>query len=158
MSALEILRRDVGPHSADIAQFLISHGIAFNTLSSLPKIPPSISPPFVLPSLGTRPPGHIFTLSDYVAYKAIRSFVFNRFPQVRAALCSGGIITHLSRDILDDLEVLAGPSESALAGGQRIFVSDGETYCDDQLTPEMLDLIVGCYRVQTYWTEDSLVC
>ena len=54
MTALEILRRDVGPHSADIARFLIGNGIPFNTLSPLSKIPPSISsPPGPLPSLGT---------------------------------------------------------------------------------------------------------
>jgi hypothetical protein len=72
MTALEIIRRDVGPHSADIAHFLISNGIPFNTLSPLPKIPPLISsPPAPLPSLGIRPPGHVFTLADYIAYEAI---------------------------------------------------------------------------------------
>jgi len=150
MIALEILRRDVGPHGADIAHFLISNGIPFNTLSPLPQIRPSTSPPSgPLPSLGIRPPGHVFTLADYVAYEAIRDSVLHRLPQARAALCKGGIIARLSRDVLDNSVVLAGPSESARSGNQRKFICDGETYCDDHLTPEVMDLIVGTYKVQT---------
>ena len=151
MTALEILRRDVGLHSADIACFLIGNGIPFNTLSPLSKIPPSISsPPGPLPSLGTRPVGHVFTLADYVAYEAIRDSVLLRLPQARAALCQGGIIARLSRDVLDNSVVIAGPSESARSGDQRKFISNGETYCDDHLTPEVMDLIVGTYEVQTW--------
>ena len=150
MIALEILRRDVGPHGADIAHFLISNGIPFNTLSPLPQIPPSTSPPSgPLPSLGIHPPGHVFTLADYGAYEAIRDSVLHRLPQARAALCKGGIITRLSRDVLDNSVVLASPSESARSGNQRKFICDGETYCDDHLTPEVMDLIAGTYQVQT---------
>jgi hypothetical protein len=155
MTALEILRRDVGPHSADIAHFLIGNGISFNTLSPLSKIPPSISsPPGPLPSLGMRPPGYVFTLADFIAYEAVRDSVLLRLPQARAALCQGGIIARLSRDVLDNSVVMAGPSESAQSGDQRKFISNGEIYCDDCLTSEVMDLIVGAYEVQT-WDKQS---
>ena len=76
--------------------------------------------------------------------------LFRSLPQARAALCQGGIIARLSRDVLDNSVVIAGPSESARSGDQRKFISNGETYCDDHLTPEVMDLIVGTYEVQTW--------
>jgi hypothetical protein len=121
----------------------------------LSKIPPSISsPPGPLPSLGTCPPGYVFTLADFIAYEAVRDSVLLCLPQAHAALCQGGIIARLSCDVLDNSVVMAGPSESAQSGDQRKFISNGEIYCDDCLTSEVMDLIVGAYEVQT-WDKQS---
>jgi len=47
MTALECIRRQIGPHNLDIANFLVDHGITFMTLDLLPKvsIPPKVGPP-----------------------------------------------------------------------------------------------------------------
>ena len=153
MTALECIRRQIGPHNLDIANFLVDHGITFMTLDLLPKesIPPKVGPPGTdsMSLLGRRPKGYKFNLADYAAYVTLRDAYLSGNSHARAALCVGGIVARLAREALPNSAVLAGPSEAALRGERRVLVSNKEYFCDDDISPQVMDLICGVYHVET---------
>ena len=154
MTALECIRRQIGPHNLDIANFLVDHGIPFMTLELLPKtsIPPKVHPPHTDSAtslLGCRPNKYKFNLADYAAYVTLRDAYLSANPHGRAALCVGGIVARLAREALPNSAVLAGPSEAALRGERRVLVSNKEYLCDDDISPQVMDLICGVYHVKT---------
>ena len=72
MTALECVRCGLGPHSLDIANYFIDHGIPFLTLNYL--WPSSQGKHNSLPVngiLGQRLKGYTFNLADYAAYTTI---------------------------------------------------------------------------------------
>jgi hypothetical protein len=73
---------------------------------------------------------------------------FLRKPRGRAALLQGGILWRLSVEAVDVGSVLAGPSSDALQG-HSFTTHHGFNYCDDALTEEEVELIVGVYRIYT---------
>ncbi|PPQ81890.1 hypothetical protein CVT26_014321 [Gymnopilus dilepis] len=152
-SALECIRRGLGPSDIDVVDFLIDHGISFRTFTRLPGIPRT--PHFQhsrnpdRPILGFRQKGYIFDLADYAAYEALRDRILTLSPQGRRALSYGGIIARLARDVLPNSSIYSGPSSSALDGSETLFEDNVGVFVDDALSDSMLDLITGTYRVYT---------
>ena len=147
MTALECIRRGLGPHTVDIANFLISHGVRFRTLERLQNSPKSLTPS-VRPHcryLGYRPVGHSFDLADFAGYEALRDGFLGSQAHGPFALRSGGIIARLAREVLPNSNALSGPSYEALNGGREQFICDGEIYVDDSLSVDDLGLICGTY-------------
>jgi hypothetical protein len=150
MTALECVRRHLGPHTTDIADFLINRGIPFSTLRRMPSIPGPRTPPRPISThLGHRPANHKFDLADFSGYQFLCESVVKREPFCRAALCMGGIVARLAREIIPNSTALLGPSQDALEGSQRILVSGDEFFCDDQLSLDYSDLICGVYKIPT---------
>ena len=50
---------------------------------------------------------------------------------------------------MSNVAVLSGPSEAALNGEQRVLTSGDDCFCDDGISPEVMDLICGVYEVET---------
>ena len=151
MTALECIRRGLGPHSLDIANYFIDHGIPFSTIGYLRPSSRGLKrgrqPVGTL--LGRRPKGYTFNLADYAAYTTIRDSYLLSHPNARAALCTGGIVARLAREGMSNVAVLSGPSEAALNGEQRVLTSGDDHFCDDTIPLEGLDLICGVYEVET---------
>jgi hypothetical protein len=150
MTALECLRRRLGPHATDIADFLITRGMPFSTLQRMTSIPGPRTPPRPISTmLGTLPINYRFNLADFSAYRSICESVLKSKPFCRAALCMGGIVARLAREIIPIGAALLGPSPDALEGSQEILVSGGELFCDDKLSETYTDLICGVYDIPT---------
>jgi hypothetical protein len=150
MTALECVRRRLGPHTTDIADFLIKRGIPFSTLRRMTSIPGPRTPPRPISNLlGTRPTKYQFNLADFSAYQSLCESVLKSKPFCRAALCMGGIVARLAREIIPITAALFGPSQDALEGSQQIMVSGGELFCDDKLSDTYTDLICGVYEIPT---------
>lgn len=149
MTALECIRRGLGPHSLDIANYFIDHGIPFSTLSYLQPSSPKRDPQPIRGLLGRRPKDYTFNLADYAAYTTIRDSYLRSHPNARAALCAGGIIARLAREEMSNVAVLSGPSEAALNGEQTVRTSGNDRFCDDGISPEVMDLVCGVYEVET---------
>ena len=149
-TALECIRWHLGPHTTDVADFLINRGICFSTLQSMTSIPGPHTPPRPISNLlGTRPINYWFNLGDFSSYQSICESVLKSKPFCRAALCMGGIVARLARDIIPISAALLGPSPDALDGSQEILVSGGELFCDDKLSETYADLICGVYEIPT---------
>ena len=86
---------------------------------------------------------------DFSAYKSLRESILKSKPFCRAALCMGGIVARLAREVIPIQAALLGPSPDALEGSQEIMVSDGELFCDDKLSETYTDLICGAYEIPT---------
>ena len=151
MTALECIRRGLGPHTLDIANYFIDHGIPFSTISYLQPSSQGLKrePRLVGGLLGRRPKGYTFNLADYAAYTTIRDSYLLSHSNARAALCAGGIVARLAREEMSNVAVLSGPSEAALNGEQTVFTSGDDRFCDDMIPPEVIDLICGVYEVET---------
>jgi hypothetical protein len=151
MTALECVRRGLGPHTLDIANFFIDHGIAFSTLDHLRpscKVPKP-DPQRAVRLLGQRPKGYTFNLADYAAYVTLRDAYLLSRPHARAALCVGGIVARLAREQMANVVALSGPSEAALDGEQRVLTGGGDLLCDDEISEDVMDFICGVYEVET---------
>ena len=149
-SALECVRRQLGPHSISLAEHLVKRGIQFWTLSR-PVVDPVLTSPGAPRddiSLGYRSVGYVPDMADYAVYRASLANFLHQ-PHARAALLKGGIIWRIAREFLDHDVVLMGPSQSTLYGMRAIFNCEGTNFCDDQLTEDELDLICGVYKVYT---------
>jgi hypothetical protein len=150
MTALECVRRRLGPHTVDIADFLINRGIPFQTLRLMTSIPGPRTPPRPISNLlGTWPMNYRFDIADFSVYQTICDSVLRSNPSCRAALCMGGIVARLAREVIPNTDALLGPSQDALDGHQKIFVCGDESFCDDQLSDAYQDLICGVYKVHT---------
>ena len=150
MTSLECIRQSFGPSLIDIAEFLIKNGIPFRTLAPSSQLPiANVSATSSRQFLGHRPYQYKFDPADFAAYETLRDYFLLAQPQGRRALCYGGIVARLAREILPDSVVLAGPSYSALQGQQETLHDGGDLFVDDQLSDRDLDLICGTYEVKT---------
>jgi hypothetical protein len=150
MTALECVRRRLGPHTIDIADFLINRGIPFSTLRRMTSIPGPRTPPRPISNLlGTRPLKYRFDLADFSVYQTVCSSILRSNPFCRAALCMGGIVARLARENILNTAALLGPSQDALNGFQTILVCGDEHFCDDELSDAYKDLVCGVYKVPT---------
>jgi len=151
LTALECIRRGLGPHSLDIANYFVDRGIPFLTLARISpttQIPQHPSYPTTC-LLGRRPKGYKFNLADYAAYVTLRDSYLSSQCHARAALCVGGIVARLAREVLSGVVALSGPSQAALDGNQRVLTSNEEHFCDDEISETIADLICGVYHVET---------
>ena len=150
MTALECVRRRLGPHTVDIANFLINRGIPFSTLRRMTSIPGLRTPPRPISNLlGTRPKKYRFDVADFSVYQTVCDSFLKSNPFCRAALCMGGIVARLARENIPNTAALLGPSQDALNGLQKIMVYGDELFCDDELSDAHKDLICGVYKVHT---------
>ena len=149
LTALECIRRGLGPHTIDIANHFIDHGVTFSTLSYLPPIQVSKRRPQQCRLLGRRPKGYTFNLADYAAYITLRDSYLRSNPHSRAALCTGGIVARLAREEMSSVSVLSGPSDAALNGEWKVLTSGGDHFCDDEIPEDVMDFICGVYEVET---------
>ena len=149
MTALECIRRRLGPHTIDIANFLISHGVHFHALQRISDSPNS-EESFVRPSiryLGNRPAKYSFDLADFAGYEVLRDSFFRSQSYGPHALREGGIIARLAREVLPNFNALFGPSPEALSGRRARFNYGNEIYVDDDFSEEELGLICGTYAL-----------
>ena len=149
MTAFECVRRRLGPRVIDIADFLINRGIPFRTLQLMTLPGPHTPPRPVSNLLGTRPRDYRFDAADFSAYQTLCDSVLKGKPFCRAALCMGGIVARLAREIIPNTAALLGPSQEALDSYQKIMVCDDGTFCDDDVPDTYTDLICGVYKVST---------
>ena len=150
MTALECIRRSLGPSLADVAEFLLKHGTPFRTLAPIsnPRMKNAPALPYHQ-RLGRRPYEYVFDLADFAAYESLRESFLQAQPVGRRALSYGGIVARLARETLPDSVVLAGPSDSALQGQQEILDDGRVFFVDDKISDQDLDLICGTYEVET---------
>jgi hypothetical protein len=147
MTALECIRRGLGPHTVDIANFLISHGVHFRALQRIPNSPNSPNPS-VRPHcryLGYRSADYSFDLADFAGYEALRDSFLRSQSHGPLALREGGIIARLAREVLPNSNALSGPSSEALSGHRARFIYGDEIYVDDSFLEDELRLICGTY-------------
>jgi hypothetical protein len=146
MTALECVRRSLGPHTLDIADFLISHGVRFRTLQRIPNSLNSEQPPRRrCRYLGNRPANYSFDLADFAGYEALRDSFLRSQSHGPLALREGGIIARLAREVLPNSNALSGPSSEALSGHRARFTYGDEIYVDDNFLKAELELICGTY-------------
>jgi len=148
MTALECIRRGLGPHTIDIANFFITHGIRFRTYQCIPNSPNSNIPP-VRPQcryLGYRSLNYSFDLADFAGYEVLRDSFLRSQPHGPLALREGGIIARLAREVLPNSNALSGPSSEALGGHCACLVCDDDKiYVEDEFSDAELRLICGTY-------------
>lgn len=99
--------------------------------------------------LGTRPPEHILDLTDYIAYEAVKAKLVQDKRIARAAIKRGGIIARLASGLVDEYDVLDGPTWDT--DGRYLHItltSNGEMreYFDDDMSLEELATFVGLYN------------
>lgn len=154
MTALECIRRGLGPHTVDIANFLISHGVRFHALERVQSLPISEKPsdrPHCR-YLGRRPADYSFDLADFAGYEALRDFFLRSQSHGPLALREGGIVARLAREVLPNSNALSGPSLEALNGDREQFIcnNDSEIYVADKFLDAELGLICGVYSLGTH--------
>lgn len=147
MTALECIRRNLGPCRNEIVNYLLAHGMEFHTLQTVELLPPPA--PVLQPLLRHRPTGYVFDQADFLAYESSRDSFLQSHPYARRALCEGGIIARLARESMSDTLVFQGPSEEALEGKCSVFASPDGIMVDDHLPQDIKDLICGTYNVKT---------
>ena len=147
MTALECIRRNLGPCRNDVVNYLLSRGMEFYTLQTLEVLPPPT--PVLQPLLRHRPTGYVFDQADFLAYESSRDSFLQSHPSGRRALCEGGIIARLARESMSDTLVFQGPSEEALEGKCGVFTSSDGIMVDDHLPQDVKDLICGTYIVKS---------
>ena len=152
MTALECIRRGLGPHTIDVANFLITHGVRFRTLQRIRDSPDSEKLP-VPPSrpqcwyLGYRSLNYLFDLADFAGYEALRDSYLRSQPHGPLALRQGGIVARLAREVLPNSNALSGHTSEALGGHCARFVCNDKIYVDDYFSEAELQLICGTYAL-----------
>jgi hypothetical protein len=152
LTALECIRRGLGPNTIDIANFLVSHGVRFSTLEHIshsenPPVPSRPQLQVECPYLGFRPVNYVFDVPDFAGYETMRDSFLRSQPHGPLALREGGIIARLAREVLPTSNALSGPSSEALGGHHARFICDNETYVDDNFSDVELGLICGTYQL-----------
>jgi hypothetical protein len=156
MTALECIRRGLGPHTVDIANFLISHGVQFHAVERVQpeSFPISENPPDRphCQYLGHRPAGYSFDLADFAGYEVLRDSFLRSQSHGPLALREGGIIARLAREVLPNTKALSGPSSEALNGDRARFIcnNSSEIYVADNFLDAELGLICGTYSLGTH--------
>jgi hypothetical protein len=151
MTALECIRRGLGPHTIDIANFLITHGVRFRAIQLISNPPDSLNlPDRPQPRyLGYRSVDHSFDLADFAGYEALRDSFLRSQPHGPLALREGGIIARLAREVLPNSNALSGPSSEALSGRRARFICNDKIYVEDEFSEAELSLICGTYALGT---------
>ena len=149
MTALESIRHGLGPHTIDIANFFITHGVRFCTFQCIQNLPNSEIPP-VHPQcqyLGYCSLKYSFDLADFAGYEVLRNSFLHSQPHGPLALHEGGIIACLAREVLPNSNALSGPSSEALGGRHARVVCSDKIYVEDEFTDAELWLICGTYAL-----------
>lgn len=108
--------------------------------------------------LGERPVGHEPDKADYIAYTGEKSRLLLNPRIARAAVKRGGILSRLVDSLVEERDILDGPSVSAeeCLFSATLFSDDKEIYfIDDDITDEESSVLVGLYRIKP--SEHALV-
>ncbi|KAJ7668573.1 hypothetical protein DFH06DRAFT_982656 [Mycena polygramma] len=139
---------------AEIVAELLARGIKFQVCVQAPLYREPILSQHGA-RLGFRPSGYRPTAVDHAAYQQ-RLDAYLHSSRGRAALCAGGVIGRLAREIVPDALVVIGPSDEVFDTGVRLWDGQGQTaYWDDSLTADEIDLICGVYVVATVNSADE---
>ncbi|KAF7349165.1 hypothetical protein MVEN_01438800 [Mycena venus] len=144
-ATLEIVRNGWGPDIASVARQLFLRGIPFQLCIKDSIVPLPREDLYLkrYSGLGYRPQGYQPNLLDYAAYTNFRDR-FLMTARGHAALRYGGV------------DALLGPSDDVTYHGAHLINKRfDETYWDDQLTADELDLICGVYHVATGQTDPN---
>ena len=143
---LQLAGRTTGFDCYGAAEWLLSYGISFRTLSrkraNVAYNTPQPRP--VRIGLGYRLPNYQFTHQDYLAYEMERDRLLNT-SMGRAALMAGGLVWRLAYNTVGEQQVLFGPTHCETTHVLATF--NGVDYVDDILTEEQLDILCGVYHV-----------
>ena len=143
---LQLAGRTTGFDCYGAAEWLLSYGISFRTLSrkraNVAYNTPQPRP--VRIGLGYRLPNYQFTHQDYLAYEMERDRLLNT-SMGRAALMAGGLVWRLAYNTVGEQQVLFGPTHCETTHVLTTF--NGVDYIDDILTEEQLDILCGVYHV-----------
>ncbi|KAJ7602052.1 hypothetical protein DFH06DRAFT_1024353 [Mycena polygramma] len=155
-TTLQIVRMGWGTLPEIVAE-LLARGIKFQVCVQAPVYrEPVLSQRGT--RLGYRPSGYRPTAVDYAAYQH-RLDAYLHSSRGRAALCTGGVIGRLAREIVPDALVAIGPSDEVFDTGLRLWDGQGQTaYWDDSLTADEIDLICGVYIVATGMAQTMSMC
>lgn len=143
----EVLRRRWGPGNAQIGRALLERGIPFKMLLSKP-LPNAYTPAHLTDPL-YRLEGRVFTAEDYRSYVVRRLELFKHKSIATAALRCGGILWRLALESnvdIDDVTSFPGEEEMLEAS---IAHSGSTLMVYDTLSPEIMEAIVGVYKVYT---------
>jgi hypothetical protein len=92
-----------------------------------------------------------FTAADYAVHERHRQLLFSQ-RHMRAACLLGGIVWRLGRDILNDDDILGGPSDTVMTFGHGVFYRDirnDEIWCNDAVSLDEVNNICGLHHVRT---------
>lgn len=101
--------------------------------------------------LGQRPTGHRLDKSDFLVYEAERRRLLENARVARAAVKRGGILSQLLDGLVDDCDILSGPSREALEFPINFTVEvDGDklSFYDDDLSEKEISILVGVYSIK----------
>ncbi|KAF7365943.1 hypothetical protein MVEN_00469700 [Mycena venus] len=156
-ATLEIVRNGWGPDIASVARQLFLRGIPFQLCIKDSIVPLPREDLYLkrYSGLGYRPQGYQPNLLDYAAYTNFRDR-FLMTARGHAALRYGGVVARIARAVLTFEDALLGPSDDVTYHGVHLINKRfDETYWDDQLTADELDLICGVYHVATGQTDPN---
>ena len=101
--------------------------------------------------LGERPVGHEPDKADYIAYTGEKSRLLLNPRIARAAVKRGGILSRLVDSLVEERDILDGPSVSAeeCLFSATLFSDDKEIYfIDDDITDEESSVLVGLCQIR----------
>ncbi|KAI0640347.1 hypothetical protein C8Q79DRAFT_921824 [Trametes meyenii] len=153
MSVSELCRHPTIRSRADVIDHLSARGVALRTVYNptpreYPREVKHASTAVNAGCLGWRQLTFRGTEWDYRLYED-RAYQILASPRGRAAILEGGIVWRLALEILGDdarQRAVEGPSKDIFQYAQEVR-SGQESYFDDALTAEEIDIICGTYKV-----------
>jgi hypothetical protein len=74
------------------------------------------------------------------------------------------VVWRLGKDVLNDQDILVGPSETVTIYGDGVFYIDDSTkelWCDDAVSDDELNILCGLHRVHTgkyiWWCYTTII-
>ena len=143
----EILRRRWGPGAMQIVAGMVKTGLPFLFLSPAPLTSTHI--PSSLLANVYREEGYQFSRWDYEEYASARLALLKIPSVARAALRQGGIIWRLCMECGVDSDVYSNLHVDRKGLQSRQCSMNGMEMWEDVMPPELVDKIVGVYKVFT---------
>ncbi|KAK7679207.1 hypothetical protein QCA50_017785 [Cerrena zonata] len=143
----EVLRRGWGPGNGQVTRGLLERGIPFSMMSRSAMLSPPPLRHLVCPLY--RPETYAFKPPDYRAYIERRLRLFADKAVATAALRQGGILWRLAMESNVDIDSVGSltTTDNVLAVVEHRV--SGVVLFESILTPEVIDAIVGVYKVYT---------
>ena len=148
---LVICRLDERFRECQLAEFLLTNGIPFNTLKKASLVTTSPVSTHPNPVLLRRPAMHKFSMHDYQAYRD-QCHVILKQPRGRAALMAGAYLWRIAMTDVSFDSILEGPTGWSTNPDEMLVVrldDNSEEYIDDKLTEMEVKLLQGEYICST---------
>ena len=143
----EIMRRRLGPSNIQIVDGMTRRGLEFSIICSSPLAETYI-PQHLLTNV-YREEGYKFSRWDYEEYMIVRLSLLNIPSVARAALRHGGILWRLCMESGVDSSVFGGFDVEGKGIRPNKCSINGLDIWEDTLPPELIDRLVGVYKVFT---------